>query len=165
MTELCYGPYQTSWYLVKKSTLKKYRLVNVAVKLNQAIIRDVNLPLSANEFFEEFMCCVIAFLINFFLGYKQVKQDKKSRDLMAFMKALGFRQMRTLLQGVTNFIANFVWIIFKILAPIYKTKPSLSWMMWELKNSKPSITIRKLLRASDNMFWNTYKTWAKSLQS
>ena len=32
--EPCHGPYRNLWYLVQKSTLGKYRLVNVAVELN-----------------------------------------------------------------------------------------------------------------------------------
>ncbi len=32
--EPCHGPYRNPWYLVKKTTPGKYRLVNVVVKLN-----------------------------------------------------------------------------------------------------------------------------------
>ncbi len=39
-----HGPYRNPWYLVKKSTPGKYRLVNVAVELNRVTVRDANLP-------------------------------------------------------------------------------------------------------------------------
>ena len=64
--EPSYGLYQNSWYLVKKSISKKYRFINIAVKLNQVTIRDANLPLSTNEFSEEFTSCTISSLKNFF---------------------------------------------------------------------------------------------------
>ena len=67
--EPCHGPYQNPWYLIQKSILGKYRLINVAVELNQVTIRDANLSSSANEFSEKFGGCTIFFLINFFLGY------------------------------------------------------------------------------------------------
>ncbi len=45
--ELCHGPHQNPWYLVKKSIPGKYWLVNVEVELNRVTIRDANLPPSA----------------------------------------------------------------------------------------------------------------------
>ena len=33
-----HGPYRNSWYLMKKTTPEKYRLVNVVVELNRVII-------------------------------------------------------------------------------------------------------------------------------
>ena len=89
LIEPCHGPYQNSWYLVKKSTPGKYQLVNVAVELNQITFRDANLPLSANEFFEEFAGCAISSLIDFFSNYNQVELDKESQDFTAFMTPLG----------------------------------------------------------------------------
>lgn len=67
--ELCHGSYQNPWYLVKKSTTRKYQLVNVAVKLNQVTVRDANLPLSANKVSEKFADCAISTFINFLLDY------------------------------------------------------------------------------------------------
>ena len=115
--EPSHGAYQNPWYLVKKSTSGKYRLVNVIVELNRVTVRDANLPPSADEFSEEFADCAISSLIDFFLGYDQVELDEKSRDLTAFMTSLGLMQMTTLPQGATNSVAHFVRIIFKILAP------------------------------------------------
>ena len=53
------------------------------------IIRDVNLPPSINEFFKKFVRYVIAFLIDFFSNYNQIKLDKKSRDLITFHIPIG----------------------------------------------------------------------------
>ncbi len=80
-----HGPYQSPWYLVKKSTQGEYRLVNVAVELNRVTIRDTNLPLSADELSLEFAGCTISSLIDFFSGKDQVELDEESRDLTAFM--------------------------------------------------------------------------------
>lgn len=94
--------------MVKKSTPGKYRLVNVAVKLNQVTVRDTNLPPSANEFFEKFASCVISFLITFFSDYNQVELDNKSQDLTSFITPLGLMRMTTLPQGATNSVAEFI---------------------------------------------------------
>ena len=85
------------------------------VEMNKHMIRDANLPPSADEFAEEFMGCKVASLVNFFSGYDQVELDIRSRDLTAFMTPLGLLRQTTLLQGATNSVAQFVWIITKIL--------------------------------------------------
>ncbi len=64
-----YGPYRNLWFLIKKKKKGKYRLINTIIKINRVIVRDVNLPPSINEFFEEFAGYVIVFLIDFFSGY------------------------------------------------------------------------------------------------
>lgn len=61
--------YQNLYYLVKKSISGKYWLVNVVVELNQVIVRDTNLPFSANKFSKEFAGCAISSLIDFFLSH------------------------------------------------------------------------------------------------
>ncbi len=94
--EPCHGPYQNPWYLVKKSTPRKYRLVNVAVELNRITIQDANLPPSTDKFSEEFGGCTIFSLIDFFSSYDQVKLDKESRDLTTFITPLGLMRMTTL---------------------------------------------------------------------
>jgi hypothetical protein len=66
----------------KKSS--KYRLVNAAIKINKHMIWDANLPLSIDEFSEEFVGCQIALMINFFSGYDQIELDAKSKDLTGF---------------------------------------------------------------------------------
>lgn len=94
--------------MIKKSTFEKYQLVNVAIELNQVNIRDANLPLFVNEFFEEFVGCVIFFLIDFFLYYNHVELDEESQNFKAFIPFSGLMQMITLFQDATNFIAQFV---------------------------------------------------------
>ncbi len=73
--EPCHGSYRNPWYLVKKSTPGKYRLVNVVVELNLVTIQDANLPPSEDEFSEEFAGCTISSLIDFFPNYDQVELD------------------------------------------------------------------------------------------
>ena len=92
-----YGSYRNPWFLIKKKEKGKYRLINIIIKINRVIIRDVNLPPSVDEFFKEFVGCVIAFLIDFFSGYNQIKLDKKSRDLIAFHISIGLLRMIILL--------------------------------------------------------------------
>ena len=67
--EPCYGLYRIPWYLVKKSTSGKYKLINVAVELNRVTVKDANLSFSANVFSEKFAGCAISSLIVFFSGY------------------------------------------------------------------------------------------------
>ena len=115
--EHCHGPYRNLWYLVKKSTPRKYCLVNIAVELNRVTIQEANLPLSSDEFSEEFAGCTISSLIDYFSGYDQIELDEESRDLTAFMTPLSLIRMTTLAQGATNSVAQFVRIVLKILAP------------------------------------------------
>ena len=49
-------------------------------------------------------------------GNDQVELDKKSQDLTAFMTPLGFMWMKTLAQGATNSVSQFVQMVLKILA-------------------------------------------------
>lgn len=115
--EPCHGPYWNFWYLVKKTTSRKFWLVNVAIELNQVTVWDANLPSSADEFSEEFASCAITSFIDFFSGYNQVELNKKSWDFTGFMTPLGLMQMTTLAQDAINSVAQFVRIVFKILAP------------------------------------------------
>ena len=75
--EPSHGPYQNPWYLVKKSTPGKYRLVNVAMELKEVTVRDTNLSPSANLFFEEFADCAISSLIDFFLGVRPSRAKQR----------------------------------------------------------------------------------------
>ncbi len=54
---------------MKKKEKGKYRLVNVVMKINRVIVRDINLSPFIDEFFEEFIRYIIVFLIDFFSGY------------------------------------------------------------------------------------------------
>lgn len=99
-----HDPYQNPSYLVKKSTLGKYRFINVTVELNWVIIQDANLPSSTDKFTEEFACCTILSIIDFFSNYDQVELAEESWDLIAFMTSLGLMQMTTLAQGAINLV-------------------------------------------------------------
>ncbi len=59
-------------------------------------MRDINLPPSVNEFFKEFAGYIIAFLIDFFSNYDQIKFDEKSRDLTTFHTPIGLLKMTIL---------------------------------------------------------------------
>jgi len=59
-------------------------LINAAVEMNRRTIRDANLPLSVDEFSEEFAGCQMALIIDLFSGYDQIELDVRSRDLTAF---------------------------------------------------------------------------------
>lgn len=87
------------------------------MELNQVTVKDVNLPSSINNFSEEFAGYDIFSFIDYFLGYNQVKLDKKSSDFMPLITLLGLMQITTLSQGTTNFFPPFVQIVFKIWIP------------------------------------------------
>jgi hypothetical protein len=63
------GPYRNPWFLVSKKKPGEYRLVNLAIKLNAVTRRDANLPLTVDEFVEEFIGCQLASLVDLYLGY------------------------------------------------------------------------------------------------
>jgi hypothetical protein len=67
--EFCYELYRNSWFLVKKKKKEKYRLINVALKMNRVTIRNANLSFAVNEFSEEFADWIIAFLMNLFFEF------------------------------------------------------------------------------------------------
>jgi hypothetical protein len=94
--ESCHESYRNLWFLMKKKKKEKYRLVNVVLKMNKVIIRDVNLSFSMNEFFENFAECVMIFLMNFFSEYDQMTLNKKSRDMTTFMTSIELYRMTTL---------------------------------------------------------------------
>ena len=52
--EKCNGPYKNPWFLVAKKLAKTYKLINAAMKMNSVTLRDANMPLSVDEFLEEF---------------------------------------------------------------------------------------------------------------
>ena len=64
--------------------------------LNKVSIKDANLPLSADEFSEDFSGIAIMSIVNLFSGYDQVLLDPVSRDLTAFQTQIRPFQMITL---------------------------------------------------------------------
>ena len=79
------------------------------------IIRNTNLPPSVNEFFKKFTEYIIAFLIDFFSNYNQIKLNKKSKDLTTFHTPIKLLKITTLPQRTTNSVAQFARITTKIL--------------------------------------------------
>ena len=67
---------------------------------------------------EEFSRIAVASLINLFSGYDQITLNKKDRDITVIYTLLRLFYQTILLQGVSNSVAQFVRIIFKILEPI-----------------------------------------------
>jgi hypothetical protein len=67
--EKCDRLYQNPWFLVAKKVVHMYQLINAAIKMNLVILRDANLPLTVDEFSEEFAGCQCALLIDFFSRY------------------------------------------------------------------------------------------------
>jgi hypothetical protein len=63
------GLYKNLWFLVKKKTLRDYRLINSTTHLNIITRRDVNLLPSVNEFTEEFADYYIISLVDLYSGY------------------------------------------------------------------------------------------------
>ena len=83
--------------------------------MNKVTICDANFLLSVDKFSEDFAGCAITLLVDFFLGYNQVKLVAMFRDLTAFMTPLRVLQMIQLPIGATNSVAQFVKIVTKIL--------------------------------------------------
>jgi hypothetical protein len=101
--EFCYEFYRNSWFFVKKKK-KKYRLINVALKMNRIIIRDANLLSAINEFSEEFVDCAIVSLVNLFSEYDQLSLIEKCRDMTIFMISLDLMRMTIILMKAINFV-------------------------------------------------------------
>ena len=91
------GPYKNLWFLVKKKTLRDYRLINSATHLNIITRRDVNLLPSVDEFTEEFAGYYIISLVDLYSGYDQILLHSKSRDLTVFLTPLRLLRNTTLL--------------------------------------------------------------------
>ena len=62
-------PYKNPWFLVKKKTLRDYRLINSATYLNTITRRDANLLPSVDEFIKEFTGYYIISLVDLYSGY------------------------------------------------------------------------------------------------
>ena len=89
-------------------------MINVAMNMNEVIIRDINLLFNVEEFSKEFARMCVVFLINFFFEYNQVILIEKSRDLTIFMIFLNLFRITRLLQNAINSMIQFVQIIIEI---------------------------------------------------
>jgi hypothetical protein len=90
------SPYRNSWFLAKKKDKISYRLVNTIIEMNRVIIKDANMPPSADEFTEEFFKYTVISFINFFSKYDQVELDPLNRDITAFIIPLRLLRMTIL---------------------------------------------------------------------
>ena len=70
--EPCHGFYRNNWFVMRKKEKRMYRLINAALDMNKVTIQDANLPLSVDEFSDDFADCAICFLIDFFFKYDQI---------------------------------------------------------------------------------------------
>ena len=110
----CFEFYCNVWFLINKKVKNKYRMINIAININEIIIRDINLSFNVEKFSKKFMKMCIAFLIDFFFEYDQVILIEKSRDLTAFMIFLNLFWMIRFSQNAINLMTQFVRIIIEI---------------------------------------------------
>ena len=118
------GPYRTPWFLVEKpgfekdekgeliidsagKPFKRYRLINLAQKINWVSIHDASLPLAVEEFSETFAGYRVVSLVDLFTRYDQCNLDPASRNITAFHTPRGLMRMTTLPMGHTNAVQVF----------------------------------------------------------
>src|SRR5436305_2067657 len=99
------GLYRNLWFLTKKKEKGTYRIINAIMEYNKHLIYNANLLLFVDKFFEEFVGCKVALLIDFFSRYNQVELDVRCRDMIAFITPLGLLRQTTLPIRATNFVA------------------------------------------------------------
>ena len=87
--------YKNLQFLVKKKTLRDYKLINSITYLNIIIRRDVNLLSLINEFIKEFTDCYIINLIDLYFNYNQILLYFKNKDLIVFF--IPFKLLRNIM--------------------------------------------------------------------
>jgi hypothetical protein len=112
--EFSEGPYRGRFFLVEKKEKGSWRLINDAQPLNKVTIRDAGMPPAVDEFSEDFAGYPITSAIDYYSGYHQIMIDKSSRDMTAFITALGLLRMTRMLQGWTNSVAVFQRVMGKV---------------------------------------------------
>ena len=121
-------------------------MINVAMNMNEIIIRDVNLLFNVEKFSKEFAKMCVTFLINFFSEYDQVILIEKFRDLTAFIISLSLLRMTQFSQNTINSMTQFVQIIIEI----FRKYIIASRYRWH-KRKKFAFE----LRWKRNSFWNS----------
>lgn len=114
MLEFSQGPYRSRYFLVKKKKAGEFRFINDVQLLNGVTIRDSGMPPSVDEFSEDFAGYPITSSVDHYSGYNQILLDITSRDLTAFLTALGLVRNTRLPQGWTNSVAIFQCIMGKV---------------------------------------------------
>ena len=61
--------YRNFYFLIVKTELKKYRIMNITIYINKIIRRDVNLPFNTNDFIKSFVAQIMGSLMGIFLEY------------------------------------------------------------------------------------------------
>lgn len=143
--EYCDGPYRNPWFLVKKKSAGKYRLVNAAMLINKVTIRDANMPPDADEFVEEFSGMAMASLVDLFSGYDQINLDPRDRNMTAIQTPLGLLRQTTFLQGGSNSVAQFQRVISWILKDVLEfAKPFMDDVPSKVPGPDTTMSLRVL---------------------
>ena len=111
----CYDSYRNFWFLVKKKKIEKYRFVNAILKMNRVIIRDVNFFFFVNDFFKQFVDCMMTFFVNLFFNYDQIFLIETFRNLTVFQISVNLIQITIFSQKAINSVTQFVKTITRIL--------------------------------------------------
>jgi len=82
--------------------------------LNAVTIKDASLPLSSEEYSEDFAGFPLLSLLDLFSGYDQSELDPSSRDMTVFQTPLGLLRMTALPRGYTNGVQVFDRVMKKI---------------------------------------------------
>jgi len=111
--EFSQGSYRNHYFLIKKKN-DTWRFIIDIQLLNKIMIRDSNMPPSVDEFSEDITGYPITSAINYDFGCYQIPLDKSSRDLTAFLTALGLVRMTRLSHGWINSVACFQCVMGKV---------------------------------------------------
>ena len=131
-SERSFEPYGNPWFWVEKpkfekdqegelvlqragKDFKRYRLINLAQKINAVLIPDASLPPAVEEFSQEFAGYPVVSLVDLFSGNGKCTLDPASRDITAFHIPLELIRMTVLPMGYTNAMQVFDRVMLKVL--------------------------------------------------
>ena len=160
----CFESYRNLRFLIDKKIKNKYRMINIAMSMNEVIIRDANLLFNVEKFSKEFTRMCVAFLIDFFSEYDQIILIEKSRDLTALMTFLNLFRITRLSQSAINSMTQFVQIIIEIFRKHIVT--SRCWSFVDDKNvgnSRSNYDKKKFFLKFDCLLWNMFNDWTQYL--
>ena len=108
------GPYRSRYFIVQKKN-GSWRLINDVQPLNGVTIRESGMPLSTDEFSEDFAGYPITSAVDYYSGYYQIPLHVASRDMTAFtVPDIGLVRMTRLLQEWMNSVPCFQRVIGKV---------------------------------------------------
>ena len=96
--------YWNPWFLVKKKS-GVYKIIIAAIKINEVIIKDTNLPPNLDKFTKNFTEISILSLVDYFLKYNNFLNHAKFKDMTAIATSLNLLRQTTLLQKAINSVA------------------------------------------------------------